>query len=489
MKRMIFPLTLLAAAGALQIAPLRDALGIGGSTGAYFTAALCFLLAFIVFQILDRLWRGWYARRGVPFPLPDVLRSIILGVLYITAFFLVLRGFLRVDITPFLAGSALLTMILGLAFQGVLSNLLSGLSLHFTKSFSKGDWVEVGAEEGVVIDTNWRETRIFNRESNVVVIPNNLMASEKITNFSLPQKRTALVLPVMAGFAAPPTEVFEALRRAAADVEAVLEFPPPEAHLLAYEDLGVRYAVKFWITDFSRKFHVLAEVGRNVWFRFRRHGIEIPVALNPRLREVTAAVMGGEKPGAGEASGRLERITRILLQSELLRAPEGAEGGPGELLVPEEDVAALAVSTRSHRFASGEVVARQGEQGESCFIVAGGRLRGEIVYKEGGKPHTSEFSVEPFGLFGEMSLLTGMPRTATGVVDEAAELLEIKAGDFARLMDRHPLVAERIADMVSARNQQNRAFLEKIQELSKQDIAVGTSKHSILKRLKSLLLK
>jgi len=489
MKRLIFPLILLAAAGALQFVPVREVLGISGSGGPFLAAALCFLAAVIVFQLLERLWRGWYARRGAAFPLPDVLRAIIMAVLYIGVFLIVLRGFLHVDITPFLAGSALLTAILGLAFQGVLSNLLSGMSLHFTRAFHKGDWVEVGEEEGVVIDTNWRETRIFNRESNVVVLPNNLMASEKITNFSRPQKRSALILPVMAGFSASPVAVFEALRKAAEDSPAVLEHPAPEAHLLAYEDLGIRYAVKFWIADFSRKYPILAEVGRNIWYRFHRSGIEIPAALNPRLREVAAAVTGGPSPGEEESGDRRARIQRGLLRSPLLRAPSPREDESGELLISEADAAALAESARLHHFAAGEVVFRQGERGESCFIVISGRLRGEIRYQENGEEHVSNFGVEPFGLFGEMSLLTGMPRTATGIVEEASALIEIRAEDFARLMERHPKVAERIAAMMSERNRENRAFLEKIRDVSPRDIEAGTSKRSILDRLKSLLLK
>ena len=93
------------------------------------------------------------------------------------------------------------------------------------------------------------------------------------------------------------------------------------------------------------------------------------------------------------------------------------------------------------------------------------------------------------GIFGEMSLFTGMPRTATCLVEEEAELLEIEAEDFARLLKRNPNVSEVIADLASKRNKENQELLAKIKELSAADIEDSTNKHSILARLKNLVIR
>jgi CRP-like cAMP-binding protein len=137
-------------------------------------------------------------------------------------------------------------------------------------------------------------------------------------------------------------------------------------------------------------------------------------------------------------------------------------------------------------YTKGEVVFRQGERGESCYVVASGLIRGEIIYEENGKKYTSEFTTGPGGLFGEMSLFTGLPRTATGVVEEQAELLEITAADFARLLDRNPGIAETIAGLVSERNRKNADFLGKIKELSAKDVEDSGNRGWILARLKKL---
>jgi small-conductance mechanosensitive channel/CRP-like cAMP-binding protein len=482
-SRLILPLILLVVVLALRVEAVKTAIFKGEGAELYLAAALVFALAFLIIRLLDALWVVWYARQKRDFPVPKVLHTILLVVLYLLTFFIVIRGVLGINITAFLATSALLTAILGLAFQGVLSNLLSGLSLHFTKSFAKGEWVGVGENEGVVIDTNWRETRIFDRFSNILVFPNNTMASEKITNYSRPQKRTALIIPVKVGFSAPPVQVFDALRQAAADVPDVLPSPEPEVQMLGYEDLGVSYAIKFWITDFARKFPIMAAVGKNIWYRFKRQGIEIPVPLNDQLKHVLGKIpaLQDEKP----AEVREERLYRSLLQSSLFRYESG--DSEGELLLPEDEIRRVARSVSCQRYAAGEVLFRQGDKGNSCFVVTDGLLKGEIAYLEKGKKYTSEFKVEPYGIFGEMSLFTGMPRTAKGTVEVEAELIEIKLQDFAGLIERNPQIAEVMADLVSRRNQENQAFLEKIQELSAQDIQASTNKNSILNRLKSLI--
>jgi small-conductance mechanosensitive channel/CRP-like cAMP-binding protein len=455
----------------------------------YLDAALIFGLIFLIIRFFDAALFFWYEQKQKPFPLPDVLHGLILGVIYLLVLFAVLKNIVHVNITPFLATSAILTMVLGLAFQGVLSNILAGMSLHFTKSFSRGDWVGIGPHEGVVVDTNWRETRIQDRQSNIIVLPNNIVASEKITNFSQPDLKTALVLPFKISYKAPAAEVLRALVEAAGDCPDVLKAPAPLAFITSYDDIGVSYLLKFWITDFARKNLIVTDVGRLAWYKLRRKNIEIAITLGDHVRDALAAVC--EKPAGRieprEPAGESERERTFLdlMYSSFLR------GRPGEkaevLIVSEKELRSLASMVDRHAYTKGEILFRQGDKGTSSFVVAKGKVRGEIVYEECGKKFLSEFTVGPGGIFGEMSLFTGMPRTATGIVEEESELLEITAEDFAVLLDQIPALAEVIAETVSARNEQNLEFLRKIKELSEKDIQAGTNKKSILEHLRSFV--
>jgi len=450
----------------------------------YIDAAILFFVVFFLVRLLDSALLAWCQHKQVPFPIPKVLHGFILFVLYMTILFVVLKGILGINITPFLATSAILTMVLGLALQGVLNNILSGMSIYFTRSFGRSDWIKTGTQEGEVIDTNWRETRILDRYSNVVVIPNNQVASETLINYSYPDKKTALTLPVRVSFGAPPSSVIEALCQAALDVPEVMRTPAPEAYIIEYDDIGVSYVLKFWIRDFKKKHIITGKVGRLIWYKFKRRNIEIPVPLSRKIADVLGAVGSGR--GYAVPEDRKETIFRDLVNSSFLRYQEGEKAG--ELLIPNGEIRKLASTVTRGIFSPGEILFRQGDRGDSCYVVSSGKIRGIIVYEEKGKKYSTEFTAGPGSIFGEMSLFTGMPRTATGIVEEESELLEIKEEDFALVLSRNPQIAEIIAEIVSQRNKNNQEFLSKIKELSQKDMEESCNKHSILNRLKNLVL-
>ncbi|MGB8953408.1 MAG: mechanosensitive ion channel family protein [Candidatus Aminicenantales bacterium] len=470
---------------------LKEVLPVSRQFALYLEAALLFFIGFLFIRLADASVLLLYSRRRRPFPLPRVLHGIVLAVVYLVILFVILKEIMKVNLTPFLATSALLTMILGLAFQGVLSNILSGMSLHFTKSFNRGDWVGIGTHEGVVIDTNWRETRILDRYSNVVVIPNNTVAAEKITNFSQPDRKTALTIVFKVSFNAPAADVYGSLLEAARDCPEVLSLPAPQAYITGYDDFGVSYTLKFWIKDFARKHPITGEVGRLIWYKLRRKNIEISLPLSDKVREVLQArevkpeIRRGKEREEREPEEKDETYSD-LFHSSFLRFQEGENAG--NLMVPEGEIRELASLVRRVKYTAGEILFRQGEKGTSCYIVARGLIRGEIIYEEKATKYVSEFKVGPGGIFGEMSLFSGMPRTATGIVEQEAELLEIKAEDFAALLGRNPHLAEIIAGIVSSRNQKNKEFLMKIKELSEKDVAQSCSKKSILEYLKKFVL-
>jgi len=483
LSKLSFPAAFLFVSLILRIRAVREALFPSTKFHLYLDAVLIFFLIFFLIRLVDAFFLGRYKRRNIPFPFPKVLHSLILGIFYLIILFVILRDIAGINITPILATSAVLTMVVGLALQGVLGNLLSGISIHLTKTFTKGDWIGVGSDEGVVIDTNWRETRILDRESNIIVIPNNTIASERITNFSCPDNRTALTIPVKASYKVSPSVVFNALYEAARDVPGILANPVPQVYILNYDDFGISYVLKFWIRDFERKHPIMGETGRLIWYKFKRCNIEIPFPLSDKLGEILGSIR--EKDRAAAIEEERENNFRDLINSSFLRYKE--EEGAAGLIVSENAIRDLASLVQRHRFSCGEVVFKQGDKGESCYVVAKGAIKGEIVYQENGRKYKSEFRVDPGGIFGEMSLFTGMPRTATGIVDVESELLEIKAPDFALLLKKNPALAGVTAELVSKRNRKNQEFLKKIKELSAQDIKDSCSKQSILKRLKQFV--
>jgi small-conductance mechanosensitive channel len=483
-SRLLLPVSLLAAAGLAKLSILRTALPLGAKFFRFVDAAFVFFVIFFLVRLLDGLARARYEKKGRSFPLPRVLHGFFLIAVYIAAALAILREFLGFNITPLLAGSAILTAVLGLALQGVLGNVFSGMSLHYTRSFSRGDWVKVGETEGQVVDTNWRETRLRDRASNIVVIPNTVVASQTIVNFSLPDGVSAVVLPVKVDFLAPPAVVVDQLVEAAKEAPDVLTDPAPTSYILNYDEFGITYVLKFWISDFGRRPDITGEVGRLVWYKLRRQGVEIPIPLESKLRGVLRALRPAEDRVAEIATDR-ERNYQDFSKSTFLNIQEGERAG--QSVLSEAEVRDVAAKSERVRYGAREVLFRQGEAGDACYLVARGKVRGEIVYEEGGKTYTTSFEVGRGGIFGEMSLFTGLPRTATVVVDEEAELLEIRAPALASLLARNPQLADAVAEVVSGRNRANLETLRKVKDLAARDIEAGTDKKSVLEYLKKLV--
>ncbi len=486
LARLILPAVFLLVAYALKFIAAKSLLPVSEKFQKYLNAAVIFLIIVLIIRIFDSLLRLWYIKRKIPFPLPKVLHSFILLVLYLILLFGILKGVLGINITPFLATSAVLTMILGLALQGVLGNIFSGLSIHMIDTLKRGDWIKVGtANEGHVIETNWRETKILDRYSNVLIIPNNVVASEVLINYSRPDEETALTFPVKVSYDSPPSSVKLALQEAASNVPEILTLPAPEVYSTGYDDFGVSYILKFWINDYSEKYQSIAKIGHLIWYKLKRRNIEIPIPVSERVSDVLKSFQ--EHKGISAEKEKAENNYRDLKNSEFLLYWKAED--EKEPAVSEDEVRVMAASVQRQKYSTGEIIFRQGDRGENCFVVASGRLKGIITNEEKEKKYTTEFFLEPGNLFGEMSLFTGMPRTATSIVEEESELLEITASDFALFLSKNPKLTERVAEIVSVRNKKNQDLLKRIKELSAKDIQEGCNKHSILKRLKYLIRK
>jgi len=482
LQRLSLPAALILIAVALESAPVRGILPVRERFFDFVHASLVFFVLVFLICLADASHQAWYIKRGKPYPIPRVLHGFILAVVYLVLVFMILKGVLGINVTAILAGSAILTAVLGLALQGVLGNILAGLSLHFTRSFGRGDWVKVGEIEGVVMDMNWRETRIRDRATNMIVLPNSLMATATITNFSQPEKWSAILFPVKAGFESSPAAVLDALKEAAQETPAVLASPAPAAFITGYDDLGVSYLLKFWIDDYSRKQAITTDVGRLVWYKLERRGIAIPVPAAGQANRFLNVL--DREAGRAAAEKSIERTRIDLVNSGFLRSHEGERAGA--MILSEEESRALAAAARRRKYTPGEVLFRQGDTGESCYVVASGRVLGRIASEENRKTFSSEFRIGPGGIVGEMSLFTGMPRTATVVVDAETELLEIGAEAFAGILSRNPALAEVLAEIVSSRNRDNIESLKKIKELSARDLEAGSSKKTVLEYLKKL---
>jgi CRP-like cAMP-binding protein len=184
-------------------------------------------------------------------------------------------------------------------------------------------------------------------------------------------------------------------------------------------------------------------------------------------------------PDDAEAKRTVADLMQSDFFSKLLVDEKGAP-----LLRPEQ-LTGIAASIKRIRFTKGETVFRQGETGDSCYVVVRGKARGRVEYKDASQ--ANEFDLGPGALFGEMSLVTGLPRTATILANEEVELLEIAKEAFTQLLGLREDIPGVLAALVASRAAHNLAMLEKLRALDAGKVDETLKSGSILRRFLRML--
>jgi small-conductance mechanosensitive channel/CRP-like cAMP-binding protein len=392
--------------------------GVGDPTVVGGLARLLFVAAAIVavVALLVNPWRVDRASERVPAIVQDV---VVVGLFGVAATLLLDEKLLTT--------SAVGAVVVGFALQDTLGNLFAGMAIQIERPFRVGQWIRVGGFEGRVAEVTWRATKLLTKAGQFVIVPNSVMSKDAILNYSEPTIPTRLEVDVGASYDVPPNAVKCALHEALDNAPLVLRDPAPDVVLEDFGASAITYRVRFWIDDFARDTAARDQVRTNIWYTFGRRGIEIPYPIQVEYSRDERGPRSEDD--VRDAAARLGAIDLF--------------GG-----LDDAERTRLAHDGRERLFGAGERVVRQGDQGESMFVVLSGRVRVTI------EPSGREVAVTGGGgVFGEMSMLTGDPRTATVTAATDARLLEITAAQFREVALGRPALVDQVSAIVSARRQ------------------------------------
>lgn len=363
--------------------------------------------------------------------LPHILSDLGIGAGYVAVFvrLLTVEG---VNVTGLIATSAVLTAVIGLALQDMLGNLAAGIALQLERSIRHGDWIHTEHGTGQVRVLRIRHTSIETTDGDTVVIPNSVLLRTLTTVLGRPPLRFAgpvahrvkITFPL--DYRHSPAKVFEAVEQslAASPIDGISDTPKPSCVVLDYKDQYVLYGVLVWLTQPGADTKPASDVRTRIYFALSRLGMSMSavpfsVQMQDTLRNLPA------EPGVS-----LAPIS--LFQS--LTAPERAE---------------LESRLRPLRFAPGELIFRQGDPGDSLYVVKHGRVR-MFVKGEGGV--SSEVgTLGPGDFFGELCLFTGEPRSTTVVAIEEVDCQCLEKGAVRNLLNDRPELAGEIAVVLADR--------------------------------------
>src|SRR5262249_4594199 len=347
----------------------------------------------------------------------DRFPHIVQDALFVVFFFLTATLIFRENWTA----SAVSAVVVGFAAQDTLGNAFAGLGIQIEKPFRVGHWIKVGEHEGKVEQVTWRATKIRTRDGTLVIVPNNTVSKESITNFSERGLPVRLHVDVGATYLKTPHDVKAAIHEALAQSPIVVSSPAPRIFLHEYGASAINFRVLFWIPDYEQEPEARDQVRTSIYYAFRRHDIEIPWPIQVEYQH---EVM----PSMAMAQGAIEAALRSV---EILSALDDAQ------------VKELANGSRERLYYTGEIVVRQNEPGTSMFVLHRGQVK--VTLDPGGEEVAR---IDTGGFFGEMSLLTGDPRSATVSATRETLLIEIPADSFRRVALEHPAVLDAVTSAV-----------------------------------------
>ncbi len=364
---------------------------------------------------------------------PAAFKNIITAFVIVVAALILLKEILNINVTSLIATTTVLTATIGLAFQSTLANMLAGLTIHLETQLRQGDWISVGGHEGRVMDITLRSTRMKTIENNEVVMPNSKILAEAVINYSLPDAATVRKLTVGVSYSIPPNKVKGAIMTVLSGIEGVEKHPAPRIRVLHYGDFSVNYEVRYAINDFSHYLETDSEIMNLLWYRFKRDGIEIPFPV----RDV-----------------HLRQITEQTRQLEQERREDGllALMGKVDILSPlsTTELKILAKTVRDGFYAANEFPVRQGDAGDSFYIIKRGAV--EVIVERSSDETVVVATLGPGEFFGEMSLLTGEARSASIRVKEDAEFIVIDKESFRSTLINNPSIAESLSRILAERH-------------------------------------
>jgi small-conductance mechanosensitive channel/CRP-like cAMP-binding protein len=366
--------------------------------------------------------------------MPRILRDLLQGVAYfITAAFVLTRS--DVDVTRVFAASVLTTAVLGLSLQDTLGNVMAGLALQLERDFEVGDWINVGDRANPIVgrirEVRWRATTIITKNGDLMLIPNSSITRAMITNFSRPTTAHRQWVYIRVHFRHPPARVRDVVVDAVRALPFVRAEPSPDCLLWEFREDASTYACRYWIDDVLRDDTFDSDVRSAIWYALHRAGMEIPFpSRNINVTEMNEDRI--QRKQDEEYAQRVDALSRV----DVFRALDA------------EKIDRLARRLRLVVFGPGEVILRQGDPGDSLYLVRGGQVAVQIGVLGASK----EIATLGDGqFFGEMSLMTGETRAATVVAKNDVECYVVEKEAFQEIVQEKPELAGIISDILSRR--------------------------------------
>jgi len=240
-------------------------------------AILLFMLVLAVAIYLTGLLEARLKVSRTLSPLAQVLFLKSLKFVLVSFAVVIAIASLGISLTTLAVFGGVVGIGIGFGLQRVISNLISGVVLLLDNSIKPGDIISVSGTYGWVTALGARYVSVVTRDGVEHLIPNEILITERVENWTHTHSRTRLKVEVGVHFRTDLHRAITLCLEAAKETARVIEDPEPKCLLLEFGDSAIKLQTRFWIADAQNGVqNVKSEVLLAIWEKFRRDGIEIP---------------------------------------------------------------------------------------------------------------------------------------------------------------------------------------------------------------------
>ena len=268
-----------------------------------------------------------------------LLTFVFRAIIWFGAIYLALSE-IGIELMGLLASLAVFSLIIGLAVQQTLGNIVNSFMLAIDRPFEVGDRIEVDGMLGSVASVGILSTKILTREEKLVVIPNNTLVQTTVINHARGggdgiARRLSIILDIGVDYAESIDHVKYTLLDIARQCPQSLQHPPPRVLLLELGDYAKTFRVFVWIDDYTDEFIAKDWLLKSIDERFEDEGIVIPYPTAIELQSSPSIVEEEISPRAKEQKAMRkasrQRISRIQMGKEEKKLREERENAKAEL--------------------------------------------------------------------------------------------------------------------------------------------------------------
>jgi small-conductance mechanosensitive channel len=239
-----------------------------------------------------RLLPGLGVDAGVGEAMGTVVRYLIVVLGFVVA--LDTLGF---DLTAVKIGFGALGVGIGFGLQNLVNNFTSGLILLFERTVKKGDILTAAGTDGRVMNIGLRSSVMRTRAGDDIIVPNSLLVSDMVTNYSYGDPLKRLDVSVGVSYGSDPRQVEKIMLEVAASNARVLKSPHSTVLFVGFGESSLDFELRVWLDNAWFLPQIRSELLFAIWYRFKEDGVEIPFPQRDlHVRSGTLKVERAQEP-------------------------------------------------------------------------------------------------------------------------------------------------------------------------------------------------